>query len=118
MKEVMFDDRWTPTNTTGTKPRAGANDLDKYVDSSAMIYDGSYFKFKQIQLGYTLPKSLISKVGISHARVYASLDDYFTISSYPGFDPEASANSTTGMGVDKGAYPTSKKMVLGFNVEF
>ena len=118
MKEVMYDDRWTPTNTSGTKPRAGANDLDKYVDSSAMVYDGSYFKFKQIQLGYTLPKNLLSKVGISHCRVYGSLDDFFTISSYPGFDPEASANSTTGMGVDKGAYPTSKKLVLGFNIEF
>ena len=114
MKEVMFDDRWTPTNTNGTKPRAGANDIDKYVDSSAMVYDGSYFKFKQIQLGYTLPKSLISKVGISHSRIYCSLD----ISKYPGFDPEASANATTGMGVDKGAYPTSKKVVLGFNIEF
>ena len=118
MKEVMFDDRWTHTNTNGTKPRAGANDIDKYVDSSAMVYDGSYFKFKQIQLGYTLPKSLISKVGISHSRIYCSLDDFFTISKYPGFDPEASANATTGMGVDKGAYPTSKKVVLGFNIEF
>lgn len=118
MKEVMYDDRWTPINTNGTKPRAGANDIDKYVDSSAMVYDGSYFKFKQIQLGYTLPKSLISKVGISHSRIYCSLDDFFTISKYPGFDPEASANATTGMGVDKGAYPTSKKVVLGFNIEF
>ena len=118
LKEVMYDDRWTPTNTTGTKPRAGANDLDKYVDSSAMIYDGSYFKFKQIQLGYTLPKNLLSKAGISHTRLYVSLDDFFTITKYPGFDPEASANSTTGMGVDKGAYPTSKKVVLGLNIEF
>ncbi len=118
MKEVMFDNRWTTTNPNGTVPRAGANDIEKYVDSSAMIYDGSYFKIKQIQLGYTLPKNLLSKVGISHTRVYASLDDFFTITKYPGFDPEASANSTTGMGVDKGAYPTSKKVVLGFNIEF
>jgi len=118
MKEVLYDDRWTTTNTSGSKPRAGANDMDKYVDSSAMIYDGSYFKIKQIQLGYTLPKSLLSKIGISHTRLYASLDDFFTFSSYPGFDPEAAANATTGMGVDKGAYPTSKKVVLGFNIEF
>ena len=118
MKEVMFDNRWTPTNPNGTVPRAGANDIEKYVDSSAIIYDGSYFKIKQIQLGYTLPKNLLSKVGISHTRVYASLDDFFTFSSYPGFDPEAAANATTGMGVDKGAYPTSKKVVLGFNIEF
>ncbi len=118
MKEVLYNDRWTETNKSGTKPRAGANDMDKYADSDAMVYNGSYFKFKQIQLGYTLPKSLISKVGITHARVYGSLDDFFTISSYPGFDPEASANALSGMGIDKGAYPTSKKLVLGFNVEF
>jgi len=118
MKEVLYDNRWTESNKSGTKPRAGANNMDKYADSDAMVYSGNYFKFKQIQLGYTLPKSLLSKVGISHCRVYGSLDDFFTISSYPGFDPEASANALSGMGIDKGAYPTSKKLVLGFNVEF
>ena len=118
LKEVLYDDRWTESNKNGSKPRAGANDMDKYADSDAMVYNGSYFKFKQIQLGYTLPKHLLSKVGITHARVYGSLDDFFTISSYPGFDPEASANALSGMGIDKGAYPTSKKLVLGFNIEF
>jgi len=48
------DNRWTVDNTTGTTPRAGANDLDKYYTSSAGVFDGSYFKIKQIQLGYTL----------------------------------------------------------------
>ena len=118
LKEVFYDNRWTPTNTTGTVPKAGAADMDKYAVSSAMVYDGSYFKIKQIQLGYTLPKSLIKKVALSHARLYASLDDYFTFSKYPGFDPEASANATSGMGIDKGGYPTSKKIVFGLNVEF
>ena len=118
LKEVFYDNRWTPTNTNGTVPKAGASDMDRYAVSDAMVYNGSYFKFKQIQLGYSLPKKLINKVSLSHARIYASLDDYFTISSYPGFDPEASANSTTGMGIDKGGYPTSKKIVFGLNVEF
>ena len=118
LKEVFYDNRWTPDNKAGTVPRAGAADMDKYACSSAMIYDGSYFKIKQIQLGYTLPTNLIRKAALSHVRLYASLDDFFTFSKYPGFDPEASANSTTGMGVDKGGYPTSKKIVLGLNVEF
>ena len=118
LKEVFYDNRWTVDNPNGTVPRAGAADMDKYATSSAMVYDGSYFKIKQIQLGYTLPKNLLKKVAINHARIYASLDDYFTFSSYPGFDPEASANSTTGMGIDKGSYPTSKKIVFGLNVEF
>ena len=118
LKEVFYDNRWTVDNPNGTVPKAGASDMDKYATSSAMVYDGSYFKIKQIQRGYTLPKKLINKVALSHARVYASLDDFFTFSKYPGFDPEASANATSGMGIDKGSYPTSKKVVLGLNIEF
>lgn len=118
LKEVFYDNRWTVDNPTGTVPKAGAADMDKYAVSCAMVYNGSYFKIKQIQLGYTLPKKLINKIALSHARLYASLDDYFTFSSYPGFDPEASANATSGMGIDKGGYPTSKKVVFGLNVEF
>ena len=118
LKEVFYDNRWTAENKNGTVPRAGANDMDKYACSSAMVYDGSFFKIKQIQLGYTLHKSLINKVFLSHARIYASLDDFFTFSKYPGFDPEAATNATSGMGIDKGGYPTSKKVVLGLNIEF
>ena len=118
LKEVFYDNRWTVDNPNGTVPRAGANDMDKYATSSALVYDGSFFKIKQIQLGYTLPKNLIKKVALSHARIYASLDDFFTFSKYPGFDPEAATNSTSGMGIDKGGYPTSKKVVLGLNIEF
>lgn len=118
LKEVFYDNRWTAENKNGTVPRAGANNMDKYACSSAMVYDGSFFKIKQIQLGYTLPKSLINKVFMSHARIYASLDDFFTFSKYPGFDPEAATNATSGMGIDKGGYPTSKKVVLGLNIEF
>ena len=118
LKEVFYDNRWTVDNPNGTVPRAGANNMDKYATSSALVYDGSFFKIKQIQLGYTLPKNLINKVALSHARIYASLDDFFTFSKYPGFDPEAATNSTSGMGIDKGGYPTSKKVVLGLNIEF
>ena len=118
LKEVFYDNRWTVDNPNGTVPRAGASDMDKYATSSAMVYDGSYFKIKQIQLGYTMPKNLIKKIALSNARIYASLDDFFTFSKYPGFDPEASANATSGMGIDKGSYPTSKKVVLGLNIEF
>ena len=118
LKEVFYDNRWTPENPNGTKPRAGAENMDKYACSSAMVYDGSYFKIKQIQLGYNLPKPLLKKVAINSLRLYVSLDDFFTITKYPGFDPEASANATSGMGIDKGAYPMSKKVVMGFNLEF
>ena len=117
-KEIFYDNRWTADNHAGTVPRAGANNMDKYITSDAMIYDGSYFKIKQIQLGYTLPKNLLKKVYINNLRLFCSLEDFITFSSYPGFDPEASANATTGMGIDKGGYPSMKKVVFGLNVEF
>ena len=117
MKELFYDDRWTESNPNGSKPRAGAKNLDKYDTSSAMVYDGSYFKIKQIQLGYSLPKTLLKKVAISNLRLYVSLDDFFTITKYPGFDPEVSTNDVVGMGIDKGGYPTSRKVVMGFNFE-
>ena len=118
LKDFFYTDRWTPDHTNATQPKAGAADMDKYAVSDAMVFDGSYFKIKQIQLGYTLPKALVRRAALNNVRLYVSLDDFFTFTKYKGFDPEASTNATSGMGIDKGAYPLSKKLVLGFNIEF
>jgi TonB-linked SusC/RagA family outer membrane protein len=90
-----------------------------FFSSSAAVFNGSYFKFKQIQLGYTLSASITKKALINNARVYVSLDDYFTITSYPGADPEtASMGSGFNRGFDNGQYPTSKKLTFGVNLTF
>ena len=119
LKSVFYDDRWTSDNPNGSRPRAGMNNLDKYLLSSAMVYSASYFRIKQIQIGYSLPKSLMHKTRLlSGIRIYASLDDFFTFNSYPGLDPEIAPLSSSGLGVDKGSYPGSKKVVFGINVDF
>jgi len=90
-----------------------------FWSSSASIFNGSFFKFKQIQLGYTLPRKFTRKFLVNNFRVYASLDDFFTISNYPGCDPEtATTGSHNGMGYDAGTYPTMKKVVFGVNITF
>jgi len=90
-----------------------------FFSSSAAIFNGSYFKFKQIQLGYTLPQSLTKKALISDLRFFVSLDDFFTITKYPGADPEtASYNSGDSRGMDSGSYPTTRKAVFGVNLTF
>ena len=95
-----------------------ANDWNFY-SSSANVFSGSYFKFKQIQLGYTIPTNLTKKFLVSNLRLSVSLDDFFTITSYPGADPEtASVDSGASRGWDNGSYPTSKKIVFGVNVTF
>lgn len=113
----FVNDRWTPTNTNGSTPRAGANDMDKYMVSDASVFSGNYFKIKQIQLGYTFPHDLTRKVKIENVRIYGSLDDFFTFTKYPGFDPEVTGVGSS-LGVDKGSYPNSKKVVFGLNVTF
>lgn len=86
--------------------------------SSAMVYNGSFFKIKQIQLGYTLPKSITQKAYMQNVRAYISLDDYFTFTKYPGLDPETCTQEYNCPGLDKGAYPNMKKIVLGFSITF
>ncbi len=116
--KIFYNDRWNTSNTDASKPRPNCNNEDKYWISSDLVMDGSYFKIKQIQLGYTFPKNLIKKLYMTNLRIYASFDDWFVFTNYPGFDPEASAGSTTLLGVDKGSYPNSKKAVIGINVAF
>jgi TonB-linked SusC/RagA family outer membrane protein len=93
---------------------------DNYIFSSdATIFKGSYFKIKQIQLGYTLPGEMTSKLHISSLRVFGSLENFFTFTNYIGLDPEAaSANTHNQLGIDFGTYPTAKQVVFGFNLSF
>jgi hypothetical protein len=107
-------------NAGKTTPNiADIYDSVEFWSSSANLFKGDYFKIKQIQLGYTLPRKIAQKVMINSLRVYVSLDDYFTFTKYPGFDPEtASTGSYNGMGLDKGSYPNARKLLLGVNISF
>ena len=90
-----------------------------FWSSTGNLFDGSFFRIKQMQLGYTLPQNLTRKIAISNLRLYVSLDDFFTFTKYPGFDPEtASTNNTSGAGLDWGSYPTMQKVVFGVNLTF
>lgn len=115
--KYFTDNRWTATNTSGTNPRAGASSMEQYMTSTASIFDGSYFKIKQIQLGYTFPKNLMKKIAVENLRLYVSLEDFFTFTSYPGFDPEVTGVGSS-LGVDKGSYPNSRKVMGGLSITF
>jgi len=120
--DVYWQDSWKNPGDNSKYPDMKQVATDwTFFSSSACIFSGAYFKFKQIQLGYTIPSKITKKFLVSQLRLYASLDDYFTITSYPGADPEtASLGSDNGRlrGFDNGTYPTSKKIVFGVNVTF
>ena len=90
-----------------------------FWSSTGNLFKGDFFRIKQLQLGYTLPRNLTRKIAVNNLRFYVSLDDYFTFTSYPGLDPEtASTNNTSGAGLDWGSYPIMQKVVLGVNLTF
>ncbi len=113
----FYDDRWTPTNTDAKTPAASATNWQQYLTSDGVVFSGDYLKIKQIQLGYSFPKKWMNKIKIENLRIYGSLDDFFTFSDYIGFDPEVTGTGSS-LGVDKGSYPTSKKVVFGVNLTF
>ncbi len=114
----FYENSWTPTNTGAAFPAVSKWNRDAY-SSDLTIFDGSYFKIKQIQLGYTLPGKITSKLHISNLRVFGSLENFFTFTNYIGLDPEAaSANNSSSLGIDMGTYPTAKQIVFGVNLSF
>lgn len=93
------------------------------INSTFGIEDGSYLRLNTVTIGYSLPESAISKVGIKRLRVYGSIFNAMTITGYSGLDPEVntnpSANSTYPTpGLDYGAYPRPRSYTLGLNLQF
>jgi len=113
----FFEDRWTGAGDNASMPRPD-NTSDYVYRSDLMVQNASYMRIKQIQLGYTLPKSITERISLQRVRAYVSLDDYFTFTKYKGMDPEAGSNADDRQGIDKGLYPTTKKLMFGLNVSF
>jgi TonB-linked SusC/RagA family outer membrane protein len=116
-------DRWTPSNPNSNQPRVTSDDTngnDKF--SSRYVENASYLRARNMELGYTLPQALLGKIQVKGARVFASVDNVFTITKYTGYDPEISTvanyNNPLSYGVDYGNYPQARTYRLGFNVQF
>ena len=118
----FYHNAWQSPSSTGYKyPKPNVSDQYTGV-SNLRVFDASFFKIKQIQLGYTVPRNIVKKIALSSLRAYVSLDDWFTFTKYPGLDPETSnmgaSSNGSGLGIDFGQYPISKKLVFGVNVSF
>ncbi len=93
-------------------------DLNKDVTMSYFVEDGSFLRCTDITLGYTLPQTIINKVGMSKLRFYASVTNPFIITGYSGFDPEVDVQSGLTPSFDMNRYPRSRSYVFGLNVTF
>ncbi len=107
---------WSPENTAEQNQEAryprfsGRSERNNYAVSDYWLFNGSYFRMKNITLGYSLPPALTGRVKLSQIRFYASLRDFITIERnfLNGWDPE----------VDDTGYPIMKSVLFGVNVKF
>ena len=135
LSTIMADgDRWTNLNpSTGqlvTDPAQletlNANTtmwspfMQNYVFSDWAVEDGSYLRLNTLTLGYTLPESALSDLGIGKLRLYVTANNVFIITNYSGLDPEVSTRRRTPLtpGVDYSPYPRSRQVVFGLNLNF
>ena len=110
--------RWTGPGTSNKYPIFILGDTsDNWKSSDLYVYDASYLRLKNIELGYTLPQNITKKVFISRLRVYAAAENLLTLTKYHGFDPEISSGGKS-LGVDYGVYPQARVWRVGFNLSF
>lgn len=115
---ATLEDRWTPTNPSNEIPRASSSPVG--IVSERYVEDASFLRLKLITLGYTLPKSVSSKLGAKSVKFYVSAENLITWTKYTGYDPEVSSYEQNNLypGIDFGSYPNSRTFISGLNVTF
>jgi len=111
--------RWTGPGTSNTYARLSDNDPNNNFANPSNFYleDGSYFRIKTLQLGYTLPKALMSHAQIEKCRIYISGNNLFTLTKYTGFDPEIGGSQDI-YSIDRGVYPQARSYMVGIDLTF
>lgn len=112
----FYDDRWTENNKNASMPRPTSQ--SEFYQSDFLVQNADFFRIKQMQFGYTFPKQMVEKIYLGNLRLYVSFDDFFTFRQYVGMDPIAGNNNANALGIDKGVYPTPRKLMFGLNVSF
>lgn len=109
--------RWVGEGSSNSFPRLTTNDTNKNFSNPSDFYleDGDYLRIKTIQLGYSLPDDIISKMGLQRLRLYITGENLFTFTGYTGYDPEIGGGV---FGIDRGFYPQAATGMLGINLQF
>jgi TonB-linked SusC/RagA family outer membrane protein len=109
--------RWTGEGTSNSFPRLTTDDTNGNFSNMSDFYleDGDYLRFKVVQLGYSLPTTVINKIGVQKIRLYVTGENLLTLTKYSGFDPEIGGNV---FGLDRGYYPQARSFLFGANLQF
>jgi len=109
--------RWTGEGTSDDYPRLILNDPNKNFSRSSdfFVENGAYFRIKNLQFSYYLPRNTAERIRLGKVKLYAALNNALTITKYSGFDPEIGGGS---FGIDRGIYPQGRTFLFGLNVTF
>jgi len=121
--ERYYNEHWTGEGTSNTQPRASwAAKSNNVKASTRFLEDGSYFRLKNLQFGYTVPNT--KKFKISTLRFYVAATNLLTLTKYSGLDPEMTVSTNSASegdranGIDWGTYPVAKNYTFGLNITF
>ncbi len=113
-------DSWSPSNTGAALPALSETTLNSEFSTSNSFFvrDGSYARLRSLQIGYTLPDNIASKLGASSARVYYNGTNLLTLTDFTGLDPEVPRGGALDIGVYSAQYPSNAISSLGINIKF
>jgi hypothetical protein len=109
--------RWTGEGTTNKYPRLSTSDGNGNFTRMSDFYleKGDYTRLKLVQIGYTLPARIASRIKASRLRVYLTSENLFTFTGYTGYDPEIGGQV---FGLDRGVYPQARSFIGGVQLSF
>lgn len=108
LSKYVTDNVWKEGKTSAMYPKLTYSSAINTITNTTWMQNRDYLKIRNIELGYTLPKSLTRKIYTERVRLYGTLENFFTFTSWKGIDPET----------DNLVYPTMRQAVIGVNVEF
>lgn len=111
---------WSETNKDTNIPimKTANTNGGNSLPSEFYVENGAYFRCKNLQIGYTLPKKVLDKLSFTNLRFYVGVQNLFTITGYSGYDPEVSSNVLFSRGIDNSSYPNARTYTFGFNASF
>ncbi|HEY4064480.1 MAG TPA: TonB-dependent receptor [Puia sp.] len=122
--QTKYLNAWTSGNTGASLPRIVNGDPNANYSKFTSLYleSGNFFKLRTLQIGYSLPRTMLGKWGFQRLRIYALSENLFTFSKYSGYDPEIGVSPDSGggaqYGIDKGVYVPARSFLVGVNVGF
>ena len=115
----VYGNTWTPERTDARYPRLGAL-LYNYnsMVNDRFVFDASYFRLKNLTLGYALPEKWAAAIHSTGLSVFFTATNLFTVTRWPGIDPETIGSMVVDMGINDDPYPLARSFTFGVNLKF